>query len=248
MRVQPRLHLATVGLVAVIAASGCAQAGPVLAGDAMTAPAPAGSTAAPTLPRLSARPVPDQAPTVIPVSAFLALPDGMRFGDIRRRADADNAVPRLCGGELASRGRTAASAAVFSVYQDADAPSVAIRGVLYQTIRTYPGNGAAGFMRGLRADLASCDAFSRDGVRFRVRTAALDGAGDEALTVDVIQPQLDLPGNPVGGEQTNRAVVVRIGDTVTILWDEAYERSSTDPDIFADFTRRAVDTIHAWRR
>ncbi|SNT65804.1 hypothetical protein SAMN05421812_12712 [Asanoa hainanensis] len=216
----------------------------------MTAPALVPSTSArPTPPRVSATPVPDRAPTVIPVSAFLALPEEMRFGRIRVPVEADRALPRLCGGEFTGGGVRAASAAVMSVYGLAgDPPGSIPHGVLYQTIRTYRGNGSTTFMRHLRTELASCQSFTHEGVPYRIRTATLAGVGDEALTIDVSQPQTDLPGNPVGGTQTNRAVVIRIGDTVTVLWDAEYERSSSKPEVVADFARRAVDAIHAWRR
>ncbi|GIF63432.1 hypothetical protein Ais01nite_14670 [Asanoa ishikariensis] len=257
MRNQRRLQLATVGLAAVLTATGCTAAGPADAGGTggggggggMSAPVPSTSTAPATLPPLSARPVPDRAPTVIPVRAFMALPEEMRFGQIRVGTQFDRAVPPLCGGEFAAGRMAAATAAVVSAYQLRDEPSEGSLwpGVVYQTIRTYNGSGSAAFMRGLRADLASCTSFTRAGVPFRVRTAALSGVGDEALTIDLIQPQTDLPGNPIGGDQINRIVVIRVGDTVTILWDAPYENSSSKPAVVADFARRAVDTIHVWR-
>ncbi|WP_089255474.1 hypothetical protein [Asanoa hainanensis] len=186
---------------------------------------------------------------MIPISAFLELPKHLSHGETRTRVEVEEAVPRLCGGEFASRGETAASAAVLSVHGlPGDEPGTIPAGVLYQTIRTYSGDGAAAFMGRLRSDLASCESYTRDGVAFRTRTAALSGVGGEALTIDVIQPQTDLPGNPVGGSQTNRAVVIRVGDTVTILWDAEYERSSSKPEVVADFARRAVAAIEAWRR
>ncbi|MEV4539825.1 hypothetical protein AB0J82_39235 [Asanoa sp. NPDC049518] len=234
--------LVTVGLVAVLAAAGCERAGTEQAGPSTTGPvasAPVPSTATPSA---------SAAPTVIPLGAFLALPEDMRHGDIRVRVEVEQALPRLCGGEFASRGATAASASVMSVHgMRRDPPGTVPSGVLYQTIRTYDGDGASAFMRRLRADLASCESFKRDGSVFRVRTAALDRVGDEALTIDLVQPARDLPGNLVEGFQTNRAAVIRIGDTVTILWDAEYERSNSEPAVVADFARRAVAAIDAWR-
>jgi hypothetical protein len=239
-----RLSVAA-ALVAVLAVAGCLRAGSGNAGGAGPSSAPP-VTSAPAPTAATSQPAP--APTVIPVGAFLALPKEMRAGDIRTRAEFDNAVPRLCGGEFASGGATAASASVMSAYRRRGNPADSIpSGVLYQTIRTYPGDGAAAFMERLRDDMDSCTAYRRQGVSFKARTRPLPGVGDEALTIDVVQPQTDLPGNPVGGEQTNRAVTIRVGDTVTILWDAEYERSSSDATVVADFARGAVVAIKDWR-
>jgi hypothetical protein len=239
-----RLRPATTALIAVLAVTGCQRAGSGDGGGAGSSPAaPVTSTPAPP-----ATSDPAQAPTVIPVSAFLALPVQMRAGDIRTRAEFDNAVPRMCGGEFASGGATAAGASVMSVYRRRGNPPDSVpAGVLYQTIRTYPGDGAAAFMERLRDDMASCTAYQRQGVSFRTRTQPLRGVGDEALTIDVSQPQTDLPGEPIGGEQTNRAVTIRVGDTVTILWDAEYERSSSAAEVVAEFARGAVAAIKDWR-
>ena len=239
-----RQFLVIVGSCAVLALAGCEKAVPVGSTDTTASTAPA---SLPNPSSAGSSPGPAPAPTVIPIDAFLALPKEMRHGDIRTRAEVEQAVPRLCGGEFSSRG-AAAGAAVRSDYVQPDSPPGSIpSGVLYQTIRTYQGEGAAAFMVRLRAELKSCPTFERDGTRFRVRTGTLAGVGDEALTIDVVQPQTDLPGNPVGGEQTNRAVGIRVGDTITILWDSEYERSSSEPSIVTDFARRAVATIRQWR-
>ncbi|GIF63431.1 hypothetical protein Ais01nite_14660 [Asanoa ishikariensis] len=241
----------TVGLVAVLAAAGCERAGPGAASPPTTAPIPSTSAPVPATSSPAATPPATQAPapTVIPLSAFLKLPKDMTYGESRLRADVDEALPRLCGDEFASRGATAASAAVKTVHGlPRDPPGTVPSGVLYQTIRTYPGDGASVFMRRLRADLAACSSFTDEGNSFRVRTAPLRGVGDEALTIDLVQPARNLPGDLVGGFQTNRAAVIRVGDTVTILWDAEYERSNSKPAVVADFARRAVATIHAWRR
>ncbi len=250
MRNYRRLRLTAAVLVTVLAVAGCERAGSGDAGGASPSPA---SPASPTGAPVTSTPTPpattsEPAPTVIPVAAFLAVPKEMRHGDIRTRADFENAVPEMCGDEFASGGATAASASVMSAYGRRGDPAGSIpSGVLYQTIRTYQGDGGAAFLERLGDDMASCTAYKRQGVSFKARTQALRGVGDEALTIDIIQPQTDLPGNPIGGEQTNRAVVIRVGDTVTILWDAEYERSSSDAKVVAEFARGAVAAIKDWR-
>ncbi|MDG4823919.1 hypothetical protein O7635_18845 [Asanoa sp. WMMD1127] len=228
-------------LLTVLTVAGCSSAG---TGNPPTSPPPPTSPAAPT----SAQASPG-VPTTIPVRAFFAVPEPMRAGEVRGHAEVEEALPRLCGDEFASAGETAAGAAVRSTYRRREDPAEGIpHGVLFQTIRTYPGDGAASFLTRLRADLTSCKTFRRDDVDFRVRTAPMPGVGDEALWIDLIQPQTDLPGNPIGGDQVNRVVVLRVGDTVSVLRDTEYERSSSIPAVVDEFARGVVTAIEDWRR
>jgi hypothetical protein len=185
------------------------------------------------------------APT-IPVSAFFEMPTNMRRE--RQPSNGDAAVPKLCNRELAAGAGAVASAVMMNIYQGPNAPEGSIPdGVLYQTIRLYSGNSAAAYMNRVRAGLANCTSY-RDGTStVKVRSRALSGVADEAVTIDLVRPQLDLPGNPTGGEQTNRVVVMRFGTAVTVLYDAEYERSSSVPAYVDIFVREAAKAIRAWR-
>ncbi|MDY7087210.1 MAG: hypothetical protein SYR96_19095 [Actinomycetota bacterium] len=165
----------------------------------------------------------------------------------RREADGSTAVPELCNEELAPGEGAVASAAVMNLYQQPDAPAGSIpHGVLYQTIRSYEGDGAVEFLDRARKGLASCKSYPKNDYTVEVRTEPLTGVADEALTIDLVRPQRDLPGNPAEGEQTNRIVVMRFGTVVTILYDSEYERSSSVPELVDIFAGRAADSIRAW--
>ncbi|XVU29642.1 hypothetical protein ACQPZJ_21950 [Actinoplanes sp. CA-054009] len=182
----------------------------------------------------------------IPAGAFLRLPDNMRRE--QREAEGSAAVPELCDRELAPGDGVVASAAMLSLYQEPDSPAGSVpHGMLYQTIRSYEGDGAAEFMDRARDALAGCTSYKTAENTVQVRTKPLDGAADEALTVDLVRPQLDLPGDPTGGEQTNRIVVMRFGTVVTVLFDDEYERSSSIPKLVDTFTRDAGEAIRSWR-
>jgi hypothetical protein len=239
---ERRRRLLTMLAVTAVAVAGCSTTGD---------PAPATSSpvsAAPTATAsggVPASPSADAAPT-IPASAFLAMPEDMRAD--RQEADGAEAVPRLCDRELAAGEDVTASAAMMNVYRQPDAPADAVpHGVLFQTIRSYRGDGAAAFMDRARDGLADCASYRDGGNTVTVRTKPLTGVADEALTIDLIQPQLDLPGNPTGGEQTNRIVVMRFGTVVTVLYDGEYERSSSIPELVDTFVREAARAIRAWR-
>ncbi|GAB2607956.1 hypothetical protein Aab01nite_61700 [Paractinoplanes abujensis] len=172
-------------------------------------------------------------------------------GDMRReqqQADGATAVPKLCDRELAPGDGVVASAAMMNVYQAPEAPEGSVpHGILYQTIRSYSGDSAAAFMDRARDRLAGCTSYRTAENTVKVRAKPLPGAADEALTVDLTQPQLDLPGDPTGGTQTNRIVLLRFGSVVTILYDGEYERSSSDNDFVAIFTDEATKAIRSWR-
>jgi len=188
-----------------------------------------------------------EAPRTIPTSAFFEMPADMRR-EPRSQADGAAAVPKLCDGELAAGAGVIASAAMMTNYKrPQDPPENVPHGVLYQTIRSYDGDSAATFMQRLRTGLADCQSYQDNGFTVRVRTAPLAGVGDEAVTIDLVRPQTDLPGNPVGGQQTNRIVVIRIGNVVTLLYDAEYERTSSIPALVETFVREATEAIRAWR-
>jgi hypothetical protein len=225
-------------LAAVTALAGCDSAG---GGAGPTATA-SSVTAAPSKP--PSAPV-DAAARTIPATAFFEMPANMRRE--RRQADGSAAVPELCDRELAAGKGVVASAAMMNVYQQPDGPADSVpQGVLYQTIRSYSGDGAVAFMERARKGLAACTSYRNDENTVTVRTRALPGVADEALTIDLVQPQLDLPGNPTGGEQTNRVVVMRFGTVVTVLFDNEYERTSSDPRLVGTFVREAAQAIRAW--
>ncbi len=237
----PRRPLLTMlAAVTAVAVTGC--------GTGTTAPGASSQvTAAPTATAsggVSASPSADAART-IPASAFFEMPEDMRRD--RQEAEGSVAVPELCDRELAAGDGVVASAAVMNLYQQPDGPADAVpQGVLYQTIRTYGGDGAAAFMDRVRDGLADCVSYRSGENTVKVRPKPLPGVADEALTIDLVQPQLDLPGNPTGGEQTNRVVVMRFGTAVTILYDGEYERSSTIPELVDTFVREAAKAIRAW--
>ncbi|MBL7253262.1 hypothetical protein [Paractinoplanes lichenicola] len=190
-------------------------------------------------------PSPSAAQT-IPASAFFQMP-----GDMKReqqKADGATAVPKLCGRELAAGKGVVASAALMNLYQAPEAPEGSVpQGILYQTIRSYEGDSAAAFMDRARDGLAACKSYKTAENTVKVQTKPLPGTADEALHINLVQPQLDLPGNPTGGTQTNTVVVLRFGSVITILNDAEYERSSSDHDFVLIFTDEATKAIRSWR-
>jgi len=236
-----RTSLAALAALIAIAAGGCTATGDTDTGEAgAPSQGPTASSSASTAPS-------DAAPATIPASAFLEIPANMRSSD-RTPAEGSEAVPELCDGELAAGTGAVASAAMRTTYKQPQDPAESVpHGVLFQTIRSYGGDSAAAFMDRLEDRLADCKSYRGSESTVQVKTAPLKGDADEALTIDLVRPQLDLPGNPVEGEQTNRIVVMRFGAVVTILYDSEYERSSSVPAIVDTFVSGASKAIQDWR-
>jgi hypothetical protein len=240
-----RTRITIVTAATALAVAGCGTTGdtvtatPQTPGQVSTSPAATASGEPPASASAGAAPT-------IPASAFFEVPTNMRRD--RGQAEGDTAVPELCDGELAPGDGVLASAAMMSSYKQPDAPADAVpHGVLYQTIRSYGGDGAAAFMDRARDGLADCTTYRQGESTVTVRSKPLSGVADEALTIDLVRPQLDLPGDPTGGEQTNRLVVMRFGTVVTVLHDGEYERSSSVPKLVDTFTREAAKAVRAWR-
>lgn len=244
---RARQLLALLACFAAVAVGGCAATNGVTTGQPGP-PSPISATPTPTVGPGSASGS-AQAPRTIPASAFFQMPTGLRRDD-HRPVQGSQTLPRLCNQELAPGTGVVVSTAVMHVYKGPNDPPSTTRGVLYQTIRSYDGDGATQFMNRIRSDLAACASYQDGNVTVRVRTAPLSGVGDEALIIDRVQPQRNLPGDlePAGGEQTNRAVVIRFGTVVTILNDTEYERSSSTPATVDIFIREATQAIRTWLR
>ncbi|NGM11552.1 hypothetical protein O3597_16530 [Verrucosispora sp. WMMA2044] len=244
--VRRALVLPLLGALAV--AAGCGGADTTGEPDPAATPPPSASSVA-TEPA-TATPTAD-ATVVIPKSAFLELPAELRKLPARTMPVAD-ALPELCDDGFGTGGRSVtASAAMMSGYrQPGDPPSNVPYGTIAQTIFTFSGDGAADYLRRLRATLADCASFTIDnGDTVKVRSEALPDAGDEGLLVVQVRPARNLPGDLVEGETTTTQVaVVRVADAVTLLHDEGWEGTSGDPALVDDFVRAAVDALDTWQR
>ncbi|WP_432900398.1 sigma factor [Micromonospora matsumotoense] len=55
-------------------------------------------------------------------------------------------------------------------------------------------------------------------------------------------------GDPAGGGEVRLVRAIRLGDVVTVLWEQGWEGTSSDrPQLDAD-SRRAVDALREWLR
>ena len=168
---RTRRALALVPLLGTVAlAAACTTTeDPPGSAPATTAPATASASATPTDP-----PSPSAStPVTIPTSAFVELPAELRKSP-RRTTPVEEALPKLCGNEFGTGGRqVTASAAMTVTYKKAGEPSSNVpQGMIHQTIFTFEGDGASGYLGRLRTAVQACPSYDQSGNRVTVKSQA----------------------------------------------------------------------------
>ncbi|MCZ7474207.1 hypothetical protein [Micromonospora sp. WMMC273] len=188
-------------------------------------------------------------PVTIPTSAFVDLPPELRKA-AAQPTDAADALPELCDKEFRSGGRSVtASAAMMSTYKlPKDPPENVPYGTLHQTVFAFEGTGAADYLRRVRGAVADCRSFQASGGTVTVVSRPMAGTGDEALLVTVSRPATGLDGSPAQGRSTSQILVIRVADAVTVVHDQGWEGTSTDPGLADDIARAAVRGLDSWQR
>ncbi|WP_203719339.1 hypothetical protein, partial [Asanoa siamensis] len=221
---------------------------PTSSPSAPTTSAPTKATATPTTP--PARPTsPPARPVVrsIPERAFLDLPSDMRADGLSRSpTGAGLEVPALCDDPLRDDPAATARRSFETPYRGPDDPAGStLRGTVTQTIIAYRPGGAADLMRRVRDDVDSCRTRTSGGLTVTIRAEAAPRYGDESIQVlEEVRAPADTNGPT---EWDVRAVVIRVGDVVTVVMVDGWERSPSEPADVPIFARRAVETIEEWR-
>ncbi|MEV4119776.1 hypothetical protein [Micromonospora sp. NPDC049645] len=217
-------------------------------------PASAPATAAPTTGASSATPTDPPSPSAstpvtIPTSAFVELPAELRKSP-RRSTPVQDALPKLCANEFGTGGRqVTASAAMTVTYQKAGEPSSNVpQGMIHQTIFTFDGDGAPGYLTRLRAAVQACPSYDRSGDPVTVKSQALPGVGDEALLLTRTWPETSLNGERTGGTASSQIAVARVDTAVTVFDDQGWEGTSGNPAILDRVVRDGVRALDAWQR
>ncbi|MCG5456924.1 hypothetical protein PSH03_001829 [Micromonospora sp. PSH03] len=240
---RTRRALALLGTVALAAACTATEDPPGSA-PATTAPATASASAPPTDP-----PSPSAStPVTIPTSAFVELPAELRKSP-RRTTPVEEALPKLCGNEFGTGGRqVTASAAMTVTYQKAGEPASNVpQGMIHQTIFTFDGDGASGYLGRLRTGVQACPSYDQSGNRVTVKSQALPGVGDEAVLLTRTWPETSLNGERTGGTASSQIAVARVDSTVTVFDDQGWEGTSGNPAILDRVVRDGVRAIDAWQ-
>ncbi|MEU2610420.1 hypothetical protein ABZ570_02340 [Micromonospora sp. NPDC007271] len=272
-RVRNRVTLGALATAALVA--GTAVGAQVLLGGAETPPGPpAGTaTAAPSAPPTSGPPAPSPSsspsttapsrtaggptasarptaatPTSIPDRAFFALPAANDTGTGNEFVPGP-VLPELCGARP-GEARVAVRRARTLPFKLAGAAADAVPDGSYrQSVTVYRPGRAGDVLRELRQAVRNCPRQAvPDAPGVTATQRLLDGAryGEESVLFEIRTPYRDVNGEPVGGEEVHLVRAVRVGDVVTVLWEQGWEGSSTDRAQFEADSRRAAEAIERW--
>ncbi|MFU8852443.1 hypothetical protein ACNAW0_15865 [Micromonospora sp. SL1-18] len=188
------------------------------------------------------------APTSIPDRAFFALPPANDTGAGSQFLPGP-VLPPLCGarpGEtqvVVRRARTLP-------FKLAGAPAEAVPGGSYRhSVTVYRAGRAVEALRELRQAVRDCprqDLPDAPGVTATQRLLGGPGYGEESMLFEIRTPYRDVNGDPTGDDEVHLVRAVRIGDVVTVLWEQGWESSSTDRPQFEADSRRATEAIRRW--
>ncbi|MEV4724083.1 hypothetical protein [Micromonospora humida] len=191
----------------------------------------------------SARP-----PTAIPDAAFFTLAAANETG-VRPMFTPGPALPQLCGahpgdsGVVRSRGRVLA-------FRYADTPKGYVPDGSYRhTITLYRAGRAEDALGELRAAVRDCpiqQSSDTPGVTSRYRLLGGGGYGDESVLFELRRSYSEGAGVPAGGDEIRLVRAIRLGDAVTVLWEQGWEGTSSDRSQVDADSRRAVDALRDW--
>ncbi|GAB4103187.1 hypothetical protein GCM10028790_22060 [Micromonospora taraxaci] len=208
---------------------------------------PSGTTSA--SPRVTSA-APPRTPTSIPDRAFFALAPANQTGIAPEFRDLA-ALPGLCGARVSSEAvvQRRTRLLIYKLPQNPGEGYVP-DGTYAHSITIYRAGRADDVLDELREAVRNCPEQKWPGSeapsRSTQRLLADRGYGDESVLFEVRSPGQDINGDPTGVEDVRLVRAIRIGDVVTILWEQGWENTSSQrAQVDAD-SRRAVAAIRAW--
>lgn len=207
-----------------------------------TGPATTPSTAKPSTTRSGA---PDT-PTSIPDRAFFTQPAGTVAAP--PAFVPEDAVPELCGARYRSDESLVQRRTRRLVYRNPDTPEGHVPdGSYLHSTTIYRSGEAATWLADLGRAVQNCPEQERvKGVVSRQRLLNSGDFGDDSVLFEMSEPARDVNGDPTGGNNVRLIRAIRIGDVVTVLWEQGWEGTSSERSQVDDYSRRALTAIRRW--
>ncbi|SCG34010.1 hypothetical protein [Micromonospora halophytica] len=220
-------------------------ADPTPAPSVSSTPSALPSRTTPSAPPSAGGGPPVRTPTSIPDSAFFALAAANDTGAGAAFSDGP-VLPRLCGAEPGGSGvvRQRVRAVPFKL---ATTPEGYVPDGLYRhSITSYRSGRADDALRELRAAVQGCPEQQIGSVTSRQKLLPDGGYGDESVLFEMRKPFLDANDEPTGDEEVRLIRAIRVGNVVTVLWEQGWEGSSSPKSQVDADSRRAVQAIRDW--
>ncbi|WBB66588.1 hypothetical protein [Micromonospora sp. WMMD812] len=210
-----------------------------------TTPSGTPTRTAPTTDATTRRP-----PTSIPDRAFFVLAPANRTGLDGAISDGTALpVPELCGARYPSESAVVQRRDRVLAYKMPDTPAGNVPDGSYRhSITIYQSGRADDALRELRQAVRDCpERKTPDNPAVTWRQRLLDPGeyGDESVLFEMRAPYADGMGEP-GGHEVRLIRAVRMGDVVTVLWEQGWENTAADRAVVDADSRRAVAAIENW--
>ncbi|MFJ5600493.1 hypothetical protein ACIP95_21465 [Micromonospora parva] len=192
---------------------------------------------------------PPRTPTSIPDRAFFAVPLANQTGIAPQFRD-EAVLPGLCGADIGSEAVVDRRTRLL-IYKLPQTPKGYVPdGTYTHSITIYRAGRADDVLDELRQAVRDCPEQKLPGgdtaVRSRQRLLPDSGFGDESVLFEMRSAGQDVNGDPTGVQDVRLVRAIRVGDVVTILWEQGWEGTSSQrAQVDAD-GRRAVTAIRRW--
>ncbi|MER7588537.1 hypothetical protein ABTW72_13470 [Micromonospora sp. NPDC127501] len=192
---------------------------------------------------------PSRTPTSIPDRAFFALAPTNQVGIAPEFRDLA-ALPGLCGADIPSEAVVQRRTRLL-IYKLPQTPKGYVPdGTYTHSVTIYRAGRADDVLKELRQAVRDCPVQKLPGDdtpgESRQRLIPDSGFGDESVLFEMRRAGQDVNGDPAGGEVVRLVRAIRVGDVVTILWEQGWEGTSSQrAQVDAD-SRRAVAAIRRW--
>ncbi|MET8089115.1 hypothetical protein [Micromonospora sp. NPDC005220] len=189
-------------------------------------------------------------PTSIPDRAFFALASNNQIGIAPKFRDVA-VLPSLCGADIGAEPgvQRRTRLLVYKLPQSPGGEGYVPDGSYTHSITIYQAGRADDVLEELRRAVRDCPEQKPPGDtpgRSRQRLLPDSGFGDESVLFEMRNAGQDVNGDPTGTDIVRLVRAIRIGDVVTILWEQGWEGTSSQrAQVDAD-ARRAVSAIRRW--